>query len=107
MKLIGFQTPENFIFTSFRCSGTSSSFPWVMLWKIFKGHQPKARDGLCLPLLFRLSFHLLSSSFWNRYLPLTFTFCGLMNCIDDVSSPIKQRLVEDSILLLETIKVFI
>ena len=30
-----------------------------------------------------------------------------MNLIDDVSSLIKQRLVEDSILLVETIKVFI
>lgn len=53
------------------------------------------------------ALHLFPGSFWNRYWPLTFTFCGLMNCIDDVSSLIKQRLAEGSILFLKTVKVFI
>jgi hypothetical protein len=53
------------------------------------------------------ALHLFPGSFWNRYWPLTFTFCGLMNCIDDVSSLIKQRLAEGSILFLKTVNVFI
>jgi hypothetical protein len=53
------------------------------------------------------ALHLFPGSFWNRYWPLTFTFCGLMNCIDDVSSLIKQRLAEGSTLFLKTVKVFI
>ena len=47
------------------------------------------------------------NALWNGYWPLIFTFCGLMNCIDDVTSLIKQRLAEGSILFLKTIKVFI
>ena len=53
------------------------------------------------------ALHLLPGSFWNMYWPLTFTFCGLMNGIDDVSSLIKQKLAEGSILFLKTVKVFI
>lgn len=74
---------------------------------IFKSHQPKMRYAIGLHFSSWLSFHFLPSYFLNIYFLLTFTFCGLMNYIDDLRFVMKQRFVGGSIPFLKIIKVII
>ena len=112
MTLIDSWTPDNFYFYIVQML----QYKFIIFLdhatenlKVFKCPQPKVRDALCFPFPSgSLSIPRPSgNALWNRYWPLIFTFCGLMNCIDDVTSLIKQRLAEGSILFLKTIKVFI
>ena len=81
-----FLTPE-------KCSSTISSFSHIILpgVYIFKSHQPNVRYSSCLPFSFRLIFHFLPSTFLNTYFPLTLTFSGLMNCIDELRSQLSYQ----------------
>lgn len=85
VRLIGSSTPEKFILTSFKFIFFLDHFTKNLY--IFTNCQPKVRYVICWPLSFRLSFHFLPSPFLNTYFfPLTFAFCGLMKCSEDVSS---------------------
>lgn len=86
MKYICSSTPE-------KCSTTISSFSHIILPRvyIFKSYQPKMRYTSCLPFSCWLTFHFLPHTLLNTYFLLTFTFFGLMNCIDDLRSQLSYQ----------------